>query len=209
MSEPRVIRILTVDDHPLLREGICAIIEAQPDMALVGEAANGAEAVAAWRNLRPDVTLMDLQMPGLDGLGAIRAIRKEHPQARILVLTTYDGDAQALATLKAGAAGYLLKSAMRKELLETIRVIHAGRRHVPADIAQEIALHATDDPLSDREIAVLGLVAQGKANKEIAWLLSLSEDTIKAHLKNIFAKLDVGDRTSAVTVALRRGIIGL
>lgn len=205
----RPIRILLVDDHPILRDGIAAILDVQSDMVVVGEAADGTGAVASWRNLRPDVTLMDLQMPGGDGVTAIRAIRAEHSAARILVLTTYGGDAQALDAIKAGASGYLLKSAVRKELLDTIRAIHAGRRHVPPEIAQEIAFHAGDDPLSEREIEVLRLVAEGKANKEIAWQLSLSEDTVKAHLRSIFAKLDVADRTHAVTAALRRGIIRL
>ncbi|HEY0301852.1 MAG TPA: response regulator transcription factor [Rhizomicrobium sp.] len=201
------IRILTVDDHAMLREGIASIIQPQPDMLLIGEASNGAEAIDAFRRLEPDVTLMDLQMPGVGGLDAIRAIRGEFPGARIIVLTTYSGDVQALSALKAGASGYLLKSALRKELLDTIRAVHAGRRHVPAEIASEIALHAADDALSEREIAVLRLVAEGKANKEIAKRLSISEDTVKAHMKSIFAKLGVADRTQAVTVSARRGII--
>ncbi len=203
------IRILTVDDHPALRDGIAAIVELQPDMVLAGEASNGAEAIAAFAELRPDVTLMDLQMPGMSGLDAIAAIRKDARNARIVVLTTYDGDVQAARALKAGASAYLLKSSLRKELLDTIRSVHAGRRHIPPEIAQEIALHAADEPLSDRELAVLRLVAGGKANKEIAWELSVSEDTVKAHMKSIFGKLEVGDRTHAVTAALRRGIIEL
>ena len=201
------IRILTVDDHPVLRDGLSAIIEGQADMTLVGEAANGAEALEQFRNLRPDVTLMDLQMPRMNGVDAIVAIRKEFVQARIIVLTTYDGDAQAMRALKAGAVGYLLKSSLRLELLETIRKIHAGRRHIPPEIAQEIAFHAADDSLSEREIGVLTLAGQGKANKEIAWLMNISEDTVKAHMRNIFTKLDANDRTQAVTVAMRRGII--
>ena len=201
------IRILTVDDHPVLRDGLSAIIEGQIDMTLVGEAANGAEALEQFRNLRPDVTLMDLQMPRMNGVDAIVAIRKEFVQARIIVLTTYDGDAQAMRALKAGAVGYLLKSSLRLELLETIRKIHAGRRHIPPEIAQEIAFHAADDSLSEREIGVLTLAGQGKANKEIAWLMNISEDTVKAHMRNIFTKLDANDRTQAVTVAMRRGII--
>jgi DNA-binding NarL/FixJ family response regulator len=204
-----LIRIMAVDDHPALRDGISAIVELQPDMVMVGEASNGIEAVAAFSNLRPDVTLMDLQMPGMGGVAAITAIRQDARHAKIIVLTTYDGDVQAAQALKAGAAAYLLKSSLRKELLDTIRAVHAGRRHIPAAIAQEIALHAADDPLSEREIAVLRLVATGKANKEIAWEMTLSEETVKAHLKNVFAKLDVGDRTAAVTAALRRGIITL
>ncbi|MEJ0027148.1 MAG: response regulator transcription factor [Rhizomicrobium sp.] len=201
------IRILSVDDHAMLREGIASIVQPQPDMILVGEAANGAEAIEAYRDLKPDVTLMDLQMPGVGGLDAIAAIRGEFPGARMIVLTTYSGDVQALRALKAGAVGYLLKSALRKELLDTIRAVHAGRRYVPSQIANEIALHAADDALSEREIAILRLVAAGQANKEIARRLSISEDTVKAHMKNIFAKLGVSDRTQAVTVSAKRGII--
>lgn len=205
----RPIRILAVDDHAVLRDGIAALVAPEPDMAMVGEAANGAEAVEAYRNLRPDVTLMDLQMPVMDGIDAINEIRAETPEARIIVLTTYEGDAQAVRALKAGAWAYLLKSSLRKELLETIRLVHSGRRYVPAEIAQDIAIHAAQEPLSAREISVLKLVAEGKANKVIAWELSLSEDTVKAHLRSIFSKLDVSDRTQAVTLALRRGIISL
>jgi len=205
----RPIRVLVVDDHPLLRDGIAAIIEPLTDMVLVGEAENGADAIEKFNNLRPDVTLMDLQMPTMGGLEAIIQIRKALPGARIIVLTTYDGDVQAVRALKAGAAGYLLKSSLRRELLDTIRLVHAGHRHIPAGIAQEIALHAADDPLSEREISVLLLVAQGKPNKEIAWELSIAEDTVKAHMKSIFSKLDVSDRTLAVTAAIRRGIIEL
>lgn len=210
MVEPSAaIRIMVVDDHPVLRSGIIAIIEGQVDMVVVAEASNGAEAVEQFRQVRPDVTLMDLQMPHMGGVEAIQNIRSEFAKARIIVLTTYAGDAQAMRALKAGAVGYLLKSTVRKELLDTVREIHAGRRHIPAEIAQEIAFHAADDALSEREISVLGYVAAGKANKEIAWLLAVSEDTVKAHMRNIFAKLDVGDRTQAVTTALRRGLINL
>jgi DNA-binding NarL/FixJ family response regulator len=205
----RPIRIMTVDDHPALRDGIAAIVELQQDMLLVGEASNGAEAIAAFANLRPDVVLMDLQMPVMGGVDAIAAIRKESRNARIIVLTTYDGDVQAARALKAGAAAYLLKSSLRKELLDTIRSVHAGRRHIPPQIAQEIALHAADEPLSEREIGILQLVAAGNANKQIAWHLSISEDTVKAHMKSIFGKLDVNDRTHAVTAALKRGVIEL
>jgi DNA-binding NarL/FixJ family response regulator len=203
------IRIMIVDDHPLLREGIISIIEGQSDMLLAAEASNGEEAIDQFRAVRPDVTLMDLQMPRMNGVEAIVGIRQEFANARIIVLTTYAGDAQAMRALKAGAVGYLLKSAVRKELLDTVRAIHAGRRHIPAEIAQEIAFHAADDALSEREINVLVYVAAGKANKEIAWLLSISEDTVKAHMRSIFSKLDVNDRTQAVTAALRRGIIDL
>lgn len=203
------IRILIVDDHPLLREGVAAILEDRTDMLVVGEASDGAEAVERFRALQPDVTLMDLQMPGMNGLEAIIAIRADSPQARILVLTTYAGDVQAVRALKAGATGYLLKSSLRTEMLDAIHNVHHGRRHVHGNVAAEIALHVADDALSERETAVLRLVAIGKANKEIGHALSLSEETVKAHLKNIFAKLDVADRTHAVTVAARRGIIEL
>ncbi len=205
----KAIRIMTVDDHPALRDGIAAIVEMEWDMVMVGEASNGAEAIAAFHDLKPDVTLMDLQMPRMGGLEAIAAIREKVRDARIIVLTTYDGDVQAARALKAGAAAYLLKSSLRTELLDTIRAVHAGRRHIPPQIAQEIALHAADEPLSARELDILRLVADGKANKEIAWNLSISEDTVKAHMKSIFAKLEVNDRTHAVTAAFRRGMIEL
>ncbi|MEI4509215.1 response regulator transcription factor [Sphingopyxis sp. CCNWLW253] len=198
-----------MDDHPALRDGIAAIVEFQPDMIVVGEASNGQEAVAAFANLRPDVTIMDLQMPGMGGIEAITAIRREWRNARVIVLTTYDGDVQAAQALKAGASAYLLKTSVRKELLDTIRAVHAGRRHIPPEIAQEIAYHAADDPLSEREISILTLVAAGAANKDVAWKLSISEETVKAHMKSIFAKLDVRDRTHAVTAALKRGIMTL
>jgi DNA-binding NarL/FixJ family response regulator len=203
------IRILIVDDHPMLREGIAAVVQPQADMTIVGEAEDGLQAVEAFRKLKPDVTLMDLQMPNMKGDDAIVKIRGEFPSARIIVLTTYTGDVQALRALRAGAVGYLLKGTLRKELLDTIRAVHVGRRHIPAEIAQEIALHTGEDSLSDREISVLRLVASGRANKEIARQLSVSEDTVKAHLKSIFVKLDVGDRTEAVTLAVKRGIIDL
>lgn len=203
------IRILTVDDHPLLREGIAAVIEGQPDMQLVGEAASGLEALQVFRDCRPDVTLMDLQMPGMGGVEAIGALHREFPQAKVVVLTTYQGDAQALRAFKAGAAGYLLKSMLRREPVDTIRSVHAGRRRMRPEIAAGIAEHASDDALSQREIEVLRQVADGNGNKRIAPLLGISEETVKAHMKNILSKLDANDRTHAVTIAVRRGIFDL
>lgn len=203
------IRILTVDDHPLLREGIAAVLSSQGDMIVVGQASDGREAIEAFRRLRPDVTLMDLRMPDMNGLEAIIAIRAEFPGARIIVLTTYAGDAQAASALRAGAAGYLLKNMVRKELIETIRTVHAGKRRVPAEIATGIAEHVADDALSDREIEVLRHVAAGKSNKLIAAELDISEGTVKTHMKSILPKLDASDRTHAVMIALKRGILDL
>ena len=203
------IRILTVDDHPILREGIAAILAAEPDFELVGEANNGREAVDQFRAHRPDVTLMDLQMPQMNGIEAIRAIRKEFPDARIIVLTTYSGDAQAVRAFEAGAFGYLLKNMLRKELIETIRIVHAGKKRIPPEVAVEMAEHHTDDLLTDREIEVLKEVAAGNANKVIAERLKISEETVKAHMKNILSKLSANDRTHAVTIALKRGMIEL
>src|SRR5688572_24032197 len=198
---------MVVDDHPLLREGIAAVLERQDDMRLVAEATDGQEALEAFRQIRPDVTLMDLQMPRMGGIEAIAAIRGEFPRARIVVLTTYHGDVQALRAFKAGASGYLLKNLLRRELIDTIRIIHQGGRRIPPEIATEIAEHATADALSEREAEVLRWVAQGNANKRVASLLGISEDTVKAHMKSILAKLDANDRTHAVTIALKRGII--
>jgi len=212
MSTPqdsKVIQILVVDDHLLLREGIAAVLEGQEDMMLVGEASNGREAVESFRRLRPNVTLMDLRMPDMSGLEAITAIRSDFPDARIIVLTTYSGDAQAAAALKAGAAGYLLKSLVRKELIETIRTVHAGKRRIPPEIATEIAEHVADDALTDREIEVLRGVAAGKSNKLIAAELDIAEGTVKTHMKSILPKLDASDRTHAVMIALKRGILDL
>jgi DNA-binding NarL/FixJ family response regulator len=209
LRQPEPIRVLTVDDHQLLREGIAAVIENQEDMTLVAQARNGREAVESFRRLRPDVTLMDLRMPDMSGIEAIAAIRSEFPDARIVVLTTYAGDAQAAAALKAGAVGYLLKNLVRKELLETIRAVHSGKRRVPPEIATEIAEHVADDALTVREIEVLRRVAAGKSNKLIAAELDISEGTVKTHMKSILPKLDASDRTHAVMIALRRGILDL
>ena len=203
------IRILVVDDHILLRQGITGIVAPEQDMEVVGEAENGADAIAQFDRLRPDITLMDLQMPVLPGIEAITMIRAQAPNANIVVLTTYHGDVQAVRALKAGARGYLLKSSLIDELLTAIRTVHAGRRYIPADVAQDIAIHAAEEPLSVREIDILRLVADGQANKVVARELSVSEQTVKAHLRTIFQKLGVGDRTQAVTTALRRGIIRL
>jgi DNA-binding NarL/FixJ family response regulator len=205
----RRIRILSVDDHLLLREGVAAVIEDQPDMELVAQAANGCEAIEAFREHRPDVTLMDLRMPDMGGIKAIAAIRAEFRSARFIVLTTYAGDVQAVAALRAGASGYLLKNNLRKELIETIRAIHSGKRHVPPEIAREIAEHAVDDALTEREVEVLKRVAAGKTNKLIAAELSISESTVKAHLKSILPKLNASGRTHAVMIALKRGVLDI
>jgi DNA-binding NarL/FixJ family response regulator len=207
MSGIARIRILTVDDHPLLREGIAAVIEGQPDMTLVAEATNGHEAIESFREHRPDVALMDLRMPDMNGIEAIRAIRTEFPTARIVVLTTYAGDVQALGALKAGASGYLLKSMLRKDLLDTIRTVHAGKRRIPPEIASEIAEHAADDALTEREVDVLRRVGSGNSNKQIAVQLAISEGTVKAHMKSILPKLGAHDRTHAVMIAVKRGIL--
>src|SRR5260370_11732109 len=203
------IKVLTVDDHPILREGIAAIIANHDDIALVGEAGNGREAIERFRQYRPDVTLMDLVMPEMNGIDATIAIRREFPNARIVVLTTYKSDVQAAQALDAGACGYLLKSTLRKDLLETIRSVHAGQRRIPPEIAIDITEHQSSDTLSERELQVLQQVAPGNANKIVAPNLSISEDTVKGHVKAILAKLGANDRTHAVTIALKRGIISL
>jgi len=208
-STHNLIRILTVDDHPLLRKGIAALVNAEPDLKLIAEASNGKEAVDAFRSHHPDVTLMDLQMPVADGLEAIEAIRRDFPQARIIVLTTYSGDTQVLRALKAGARGYILKGHVHKELLDTIRAVHAGQKRIPPEIAAELANHATDDPLTDREIDVVRLIAAGNSNKQIADRLSIGEATVKSHVTNILSKLGANDRAHAVTIGLKRGIIEL
>ncbi|MBB5711859.1 response regulator [Sphingomonas xinjiangensis] len=201
--------MLIADDHPLLREGIIAVASAEPDIEVVGEAADGHEALASFRRLLPDITLLDLRMPDMDGIKVITAIRAEFPSARLIVLTTYSGEVQALRAIRAGASGYLLKNSMRIELIDVIRKVHAGNKHIPPEIVDEIMIDAEKAHLSPRELEVLRLVADGKANKEVARHLGVVEETIKAHLKSIFAKLEVSDRTHAVTIAARRGIIDL
>jgi DNA-binding NarL/FixJ family response regulator len=201
------IRVLAVDDHPLIREGLAAVLNGEEDFELVAAASSGEEAIQLFRIHRPDVTLMDLQMPDMGGIEAMLSIRREFESARFIVLTTYQGDVLALRALKAGAAGYLLKGMMRKELLETIRIVHAGRRRIPPEIAVELADHVTDDALSDREIDVLRLAANGNSNKLIASELNVSEATIKGHMKSILSKLNASDRTHAVTIAMKRGFL--
>lgn len=203
------IKVMVVDDHQLLREGVAAVLDPQDDIVLVGEASNGREAIEGFRRWRPDVTLMDLQMPDMGGLEAIAAIIAEFPQARIIILTTYSGDVQAMRALKAGALGYLLKSSLRRELISTIHDVHQGRRYLQPEIASAIALGALDDALSPREIEVLQLAASGNSNKRIAHALNLSEETVKTHMKSILSKLRATDRTHAVAVAAKRGIITL
>ena len=203
------IRILSVDDHPLIRGGVAALLAGQSDMTLVAEASNGREAIEQFRIHRPDVTLMDLQMPEMNGVDAMIAICGEFPAARFIVLTTYTGDVQVLRALKAGARAYLLKSFVRKDLVETIRLVHAGQKRMPPEVAAQLAEHATDDALSLREIEVLRSISRGNANKEIAAQLSITEETVKGHIKNILAKLGANDRTHAVTIGLKRGIIDL
>jgi DNA-binding NarL/FixJ family response regulator len=207
-SIPNMIRVLAVDDHALLRKGLAAVLNAEPDMKLVAEASTGEEAIEKFRVHRPDVTLMDLQMPGLNGIEATIRILSEFPDARIIVLTTYHGDAQVLRALRAGALAYLLKGHDR-ELLETIHAVFKGRKRIPPEVASELAEHAADDELSTREIEVLQLIAAGKSNKQIADLLSVAEATVKSRVTNILSKLSASDRAHAVTIALKRGIIEL
>ena len=204
-----LIRIMTVDDHPLIRQGIAAVVSADPDLELVAEATNGLEAIQQFRTHRPDVTLMDLQMAEMSGLDAINAIRGEFPDARIIVLTTYGGDVQVLRALKAGVRGYLLKESLHRELLDTIRAVHAGKKILSSEVSSELAEHVSDEALTPAEVRVLRLIADGKANKEIAAKLSLSEDTVKRQVHSILSKLGVKDRTHAAMVGVRRGIIEL
>ena len=204
-----LIRILAVDDHPLVRRGIANLVADQPDLSLVAEASNGREAVQQFRAHHPDVTLMDLQMPEMNGLDAIIAIRSEFPEARIIVLTTYTGDVQILRALKAGAQAYLLKNSLHKELLDAIRAVHSGKKTVSPDASFELAEHAADDALTPAEIRVLKLIAGGNANKEIAAQLSISEETVKGQVRNILSKLGANDRTQAAVIGLKRGIIEL
>src|ERR1700752_2245773 len=206
---PKLIRILAVDDHPLLRKGIAALVNAEPDMKLEAEASNGQEAIESFRVHRPDVTLMDIQMPSFNGIEAICEIQSEFPDARIIVLTTYTGDAQVLRALKAGARAYILKGHVHRELLETIRAVHAGQKRIPPDVAAQLAEHAPDDELTSREIDVLRLIAAGNSNKLVADQLSIGEATVKSHVTNILSKLGANDRAHAVTIGLKRGIIDL
>ena len=208
-TDPSLIRVLAVDDHPVFRQGIAGLIDGQLDMRLVGEASNGREGIQQFRALRPDVTLMDLQMPEMNGIDAISAIRGEFPEARIIVLTTYAGDVQALRAMKAGARGYLLKNLVYKELLDTIRAVHAGKKTLSPEISYQLAEHATDEALSPAEISVLRLIAAGNGNKQIAHQLSVTEETVKGRVKNILSKLGANDRTHAVLIGLKRGIIEL
>ncbi|MFZ3210056.1 MAG: response regulator transcription factor [Terriglobales bacterium] len=203
------IRILTVDDHPVVRQGIAGLVGIQPDMVMVGEASNGREAIQQFRTHHPDITLMDLQMPEMNGLDALIAIRNEFPDARVIVLTTYAGDVQILRALKAGAQAYLLKNTLHKELLETIRAVHAGKKTLSPEVSYQVAEHAADDSLTPAEIAVLRLIAAGNANKQIADQLSITEETVKSRVKNILSKLGANDRTHAAMIGLKRGIIEL
>ena len=208
-GDAKPIRILAADDHALLRHGIASLVNAEPDMELVAQASTGREAVEQFQLHRPDITLMDLQMPDMSGIEAIIAIRSEFPDARVIVLTTYSGDVQALRALKAGARAYMLKGSVHGELLDTIRSVHAGQKRIPQEVAAGLAEHTGEDELSPRELEVLRLIAAGNANKEIAAQLSIGEDTVKRHVTNILAKLRANDRTHAVTIGLKRGILEL
>jgi DNA-binding NarL/FixJ family response regulator len=209
MKETGKIRLLCVDDHPIVRDGIAAIINLQPDMILAGAAATGSEALERFFELRPDVTLVDLRLPDMSGFELIKKIRDKSANARIIVLSSHEGDVDIQRALEAGAQGYVAKGIVREELLETIRSVHTGKRRLPPTVAQKLAEHMADEPISPRELEVLSLVAAGKRNKEIASELSIAEDTVKMHVRTILSKLQVNDRTEAVTIALRRGIIHL
>ena len=208
-TEAKTIRILRADDHALLREGIAALVAIEPDMELVAQASTGREAIEQFRRHRPDITLMDLQMPDISGIEAIIAIRSEFPNARIVVLTTYSGDVHVVRALKAGARGYMLKGDVHTDLLETIRAVHSGRKRIPPEVAAELAGHTGEDQLTARELEILKRIGKGNANKEIAAQLSIAEDTVKSHVGNILEKLGANDRTHAVTIGLKRGIIEL
>ena len=209
MKKAKAIRVLCVDDHPVVRDGLAASIGTQPDMTAVGEAGDGQTAIAMFRQLKPDVVVMDLRMPGMGGVEATTQIRREFPEARIIVLTTYEGDEDIHRALQAGAQGYLLKDSVRKELLQTIREVHAGQRHITPAMAARVAEHTPHVALTARELQVLELIAKGLRNKEIGTALDIAEDTVKIHIKNIFGKLDVIDRTQAVVEASQRGFIRL
>jgi len=206
-SEQGVIRILVVDDHPIVRQGIAVLVATQPDMSLVAEASNGREAIQQFRVHRPDITIMDLQMPEMNGLDALTAIRGEFPDARIIVLTTYTGDVQILRALKSGAQGYLLKNTFHKELVDTVRAVHAGKKTLSPEASYQIAQHSTDEALTPAEVSVLTLIAAGNGNKQIAGRLSITEETVKSRVKNILCKLGANDRTQAAMIGLKRGII--
>ena len=209
MSAPTQIRIFCVDDHPLMREGIAAIIKNEPDMLLVAEASNGREAIQGFREHRPDVTLMDLRLPDISGIDAMVAIRAEFPDARIIMLTTFEGDVEIRRALQAGAVGYMLKTMPRRQLVEVIRRVHTGKKHIPPEIAAHLAEHLSDESLSKREVDVLQKIAGGNRNGDIAELLFISEETVKGHVKHIMEKLGASDRTEAVAIGIRRGIIQL
>ncbi len=209
MTAAPQIRVLCVDDHPLMREGIAAVVRNEPDMLLVAEASTGQEAIQGFREHRPDITLMDLRLPDIGGIDAMVAIRTEFPDARVVMLTTFEGDAEIQRSLEAGAQAYLLKSMPRKQLVDAIRKVHAGKKHVPPEVAAQLAEHLGDEALSNREIEVLQKVAGGNRNSDIAALLFISEETVKGHIKHIMEKLGASDRTEAVAIGIRRGIIHL
>jgi len=208
-TDEKTIRILSADDHALLRQGIAAMVDLETDMDLVAEASTGREAIDQFRRHKPDITLMDLQMPDISGIEAIIAIRGEFPDARIVVLTTYSGDVQVVRALKAGARGYLLKGNVHKDLIDTIRAVHAGKKWIPPEVAAELAVHTADHELTERELEILNLIAKGNPNKEIAAQLKVAEDTVKKHVGSILEKLEANDRTHAVTIGLKRGIVEL